>query len=312
METGSLERIRVIDSHTGGEPTRVVLQGQIPLQGATMAERRDDLTRRFDGVRSGLVCEPRGADVWVGAVLTPPVSSSAVCGVVFFTTVGTLGMCGHGTIGVVETLRYLNEVRPGPIRLDTPVGTVAAELREEGTVAVVNVPSYRLAKDVRVRVDGLGEIRGDVSWGGNWFFLVHEPTFALDLKDVAELTRTATDIRNALAQNGITGTDGAEIDHVELFSPTDGESTNFVLCPGGTYDRSPCGTGTSAKLAGLYADGKLAPGEPYRQRSITGSVFEGSVQPTDGGVTPTIVGRAWIMAESTLIFGADDPLGGGL
>lgn len=278
-----------------------------------MTERRDDLVRRFDGLRAGLVREPRGAEVWVGAVLTPPVTPDAVAGVVFFTTVGTLGMCGHGTIGVVETLHHLGRIpSEGPVRIDTPVGTVQAVRRADGAVAIVNVPAYRYRKDVHVEVEGLGDVIGDISWGGNWFFIVHQPRFAIDLSKANELTRTSTAIREALAAQGVTGKDGAEIDHVELFTPEGEESTNFVLCPGGSYDRSPCGTGTSAKLAGLYADGKLAPGDSYRQRSVTGSVFLGSVEPDGDGVIPTLVGQAWITAESTYLFSDDDPLKEGL
>ena len=241
-----MKRIRVIDSHTGGEPTRVVLEGEIPLQGATMAERRDDLVARFDGVRAGLVREPRGADVWVGAVLTPPVSAEAVCGVVFFTTVGPLGMCGHGTIGIVETLRHLGRVKPGVITLDTPVGQVRALLHEDGRVEVSNVKSYRYRKDVEVDVEGIGKVVGDVSWGGNWFFIVKEPRFEISLTRAKDLTDISTQIQTELNRTGITGKDQGVIDHVELFSPDGDVSTNFVLCPGGSYDRSPCGTGTSA------------------------------------------------------------------
>lgn len=305
-----MKRIRVIDSHTGGEPTRVVLPGEIPLEGATMAERRSYLDHRFAELARGLVREPRGADVWVGAVLTPAISPDAVCGVVFFTTVGTLGMCGHGTIGVVETLRHLGQVQPGPVLLDTPVGPVQATLNADGTVAIVNVLSYRYLKDVSVDVEGIGRVVGDVSWGGNWFFIVHSPRYSVSLSEARELTVASTRIREALAAAGVTGEDGAEIHHVELFSPNG--STNFVLCPGGTYDRSPCGTGTSAKLAGLYADGKLAPGEAYVQGSVTGSSFVGSVEPVEGGVIPTLVGRAWVTSESTFLFRADDPLREGL
>lgn len=277
-----------------------------------MADRRQDLETRFNGLRAGLVREPRGADVWVGAVLTPPVTSEAVAGVVFFTTVGTLGMCGHGTIGVVETLRHLGRVSPGPVILDTPVGTVRTTLQPDGAVTLENVLSYRYRKDVSVEVDGLGCVVGDVSWGGNWFFIVQTPRFEISLSQTDRLGVAAKKIQAALVEHGITGADGAEIDHVELFSPGDGRSTNFVLCPGGSYDRSPCGTGTSAKLAGLFADGKLAEGERYTQLSVTGSAFVGSVRAVEGGVLPTIEGRAWVMAETTLLFAPDDPLREGL
>lgn len=280
-----------------------------------MAERRDDLVRRFDGLRAGLVREPRGADVWVGAVLTPPVSPEATAGVVFFTTVGPLGMCGHGTIGVVETLRHLGRISPGPVVLDTPVGAVRATLNDDRSVTIVNVPSYRVLKDVSLNVDGIGDVTGDVSWGGNWFFIVKRPTFEIGLAEADRLTVVARAIGKALAGNGITGEGGAEIDHVELFGaepPEGADSINFVLCPGGSYDRSPCGTGTSAKLAGLYEDGLLKAGEPYRQMAVTGSVFVGSVAPTERGVVPTLTGRAWVTAESTFLFADDDPLREGL
>ena len=308
-------RLQAIDSHTGGEPTRVLLEGALDLEGATMAERRADFARRFDHLRSGLVSEPRGSEVWVGAVLTPPVSEGAACGIVFFNVAGVLGMCGHGTIGVVETLRHLGRIVPGPVAFDTPVGRVSATLREDGEVAVTNVPSRRTLADVRVEVEGVGEVRGDVGWGGNWFFIVHEPRFEITVARAAELTDVCWRIRRALARAGVAGSDGEEIDHIELFGagPVEGaDSVNFVQCPGGAYDRSPCGTGTSAKLAGLYAAGELRPGEEYRQASVTGSVFRGSVEPCEGGVLPTIVGRAHVTAESTLIFADDDPLRWGI
>ncbi|RYG37573.1 hydroxyproline-2-epimerase [bacterium] len=310
-----MERLRVIDSHTGGEPTRVVLEGQIPLQGDTMAALRDDFRARFDHLRSGLANEPRGSEVWVGAALTPPVSEEAVAGMVFFNNVGYLGMCGHGTIGIVETLRYLGRVTPGPVALDTPVGTVTAVLSESGEVTLTNVVSRRHLSDVTVEVGGLGTVRGDVGYGGNWFYIVHEPHFEITLSNQAELTDVCWRIRHALVAAGITGEGGEEIDHVELFgaeAPQGADSINFVQCPGGAYDRSPCGTGTSAKLACLHAAGKLAAGEEYRQMSVTGSVFRGSVQPVEGGVVPTIVGRASVIAESTLLFSEDDPIRWGL
>ena len=322
-----MERLHVIDSHTGGEPTRVVLEGGLPLVGATMAERREDLARRYDPIRSGIVNEPRGSEVVVGAALTAPVSPEAISGVVFFNAVGTLGMCGHGTIGVVETLRHLGRISPGPVVLDTPVGSVTATLFENGEVALTNVASYRYAADLRVSVAGMGEVRGDVGYGGNWFFIVHEPKFEISLARAAELTDACWRIRRALARAGITGEEGVEIDHVELFAeavPEGADSMNFVQCPGGAYDRSPCGTGTSAKLAGLYAAGQLPAGREYRQMSVTGSVFRGSVEPCapcaagegpggrEGSVVPTLIGRAFVTAESVLLFDPADPIRWGI
>ena len=305
-------RISAIDSHTGGEPTRVILGG-IALDGKTMSDRRHDFETRFDHLRSGIILEPRGSDVLVGALLTEPVNEGSAAGVIFFNNAGFLGMCGHGTIGVVETLRYLGRMEPGTHRLDTPVGTITVELRPTQEVVLTNVLSYRLHENVTVEVDGLGKVTGDVAYGGNWFFVVHHPHFEIDLARSEELTDIAQAIKAALIRHRITGEDGAEIDHVELAGPSDvADSRNFVLCPGGAYDRSPCGTGTSAKMACLAARGELLDGVPYRQESITGSVFQGSVRTTPNGVIPTIIGRAHITAESTLIFDDDDPLCWGL
>jgi proline racemase len=312
-------RLNVIDSHTGGEPTRVVLDGQLDLKGATMAERRQDFAARLDHLRSGIVNEPRGHEAIVGAVLTPPVRQGSAAGVVFFNNVGYLGMCGHGTIGVVETLKHLGGIQPGEVTLDTPVGPVRAFLRESGEVTIQNVVSYRYRADVTLEVDGLGPlvgpVVGDVAYGGNWFFIVHHPKFAIDLSRAKELTEICDRIRTALADAAITGDEGAEIDHVELFgepSTPESQSKNFVLCPGGAYDRSPCGTGTSAKLACLYASGALPADEWYRQESVTGSVFAGKVAPIEGGVLPTIVGRAHVTSEATLLFSDEDPIRWGL
>lgn len=308
-------RLNVIDSHTGGEPTRVVLEGGIELAGDTMEERREDFSGRFDHLRSGIVNEPRGSEVLVGAVLTPPVTPFATAGIVFFNNAGYLGMCGHGTIGVVETLRHLGRLTEGEVKFDTPVGSVRAEVSADGEVTLQNVVGYRHLANVRVNVEEIGTVVGDVGYGGNWFFVVHEPQFVLDLSRWRFHTQQCLNIRAALERECITGADGAEIDHIEIFGePTvpGALSKNFVLCPGGAYDRSPCGTGTSAKLACLYAAGKLKAGEWYMQESFIGSTFRGKVDPIDGGVIPTIVGRAHVTAESTLIFDDDDPLRWGL
>lgn len=307
-------RIQVIDSHTGGEPTRVVLEGGPPLQGATLAEMREDFAARFDDYRSAIVNEPRGSDVLVGALLTPPENPGSVAGVIFFNNVGMLGMCGHGTIGLVETLRYLGHIKPGTCNIDTPVGTVTVTLAENGEVSVQNVASYRYLADVEVDVPGVGMVVGDVGYGGNWFFIVHQPTWDLRVEQHVRFTDIAWDIRLALTNNHITGAHGAEIDHIELFGPPhgDAQSRNFVLCPGRAYDRSPCGTGTSAKLACLVAAGKLEPGVWYRQESVTGSVFRGKVDVVDGQILPTIVGSAHVTAETVLILEANDPLQWGI
>jgi 4-hydroxyproline epimerase len=306
--------VEVVDSHTEGEPTRVVVSGWPQPAGATMAERRAFLLAEQDHLRQAVVCEPRGHDAVVGALLTPPVEPGSAAGVVFFNNGGGLWMCGHGLIGVVRTLEYLGRIGPGALRIDTPAGRVGAELEKDGTVTIENVPAHCASRDVVVDVPGLGRVTGDVSWGGNWFFLTELPGLALDLSNVAALTEATVRIKQALADQGVTGTGGAEIDHVELFGPPtrpDADSRNFVLCPGFAYDRSPCGTGTSAKMAALVSRGKLAPGERWRQESVTGSLFTGWLERRGDELIPFVLGRAFITAWSTLFFHPDDPFRGG-
>lgn len=305
------QRVKVIDSHTGGEPTRLVVSGGPDLGKGALAERLEQFRHNHDSFRSAVVNEPRGSDVVVGALLCKPVDRACVAGVIFFNNVGYLGMCGHGTIGLVATLAYMNRITPGEHRIETPVGVVSAVLHENGKVTVNNVASYRSAADMAVKVPGYGEVRGDVAWGGNWFFLVREHDLNLTLKNVDELTTFTWAIRIALRESGITGDQGKEIDHVELFAPSEipgVDSRNFVLCPGKAYDRSPCGTGTSAKLACLYADGKIKEGQVWQQESIVGSVFEGTVRVKDGKVYPSITGSAFVNAEAELILNPQDPL----
>jgi 4-hydroxyproline epimerase len=305
-----LRTIEIIDSHTEGEPTRVVVDGWPAPPGATMAARREALRRDFDALRRAVVCEPRGHDAIVGALLTPPISPAALAGVIFFNDVGYLGMCGHGLIGVVRTLQHLGRIGPGSVCIDTPAGTVRAELAADGAVTVENVPAFRHLSDVRVEVPGVGLVRGDVAYGGNWFFLTELPDLPLELANVRELLRVTTAIRDALRARGITGTDGAMVDHVELFGAphrADADSRNFVLCPGAAFDRSPCGTGTSAKMATLHARGALAPGERWHQESITGSLFTGWIEERGGAVVPYIQGRAFVTSRATLFFDPHDP-----
>lgn len=303
-----MRRVEIIDSHTGGEPTRVVISGGPRLGTGSLADRRERFRQDHDRFRSAVVNEPRGSDVMVGALLCPPVDPTCAAGVIFFNNVGCLGMCGHGTIGLVATLAHLGRLKPGRHRLETPVGIVAATLHRDGSVSVENVPSHRRAKAAVVRVPGLGRVRGDVVWAGNWFYLVADPGEALSLENIDRLTDRAWRIRQSVNAQGF-----PEVDHVELFGPPTqrgADSRNFVLCPGRAYDRSPCGTGTSAKLACLAADGKLAPGEPWVQESIIGSTFTASYQWQDrnrGVVVPTITGRAHVNAEAVLLLDPRDP-----
>lgn len=318
-----MRRLQIVDSHTGGEPTRVVIGGGPELSGS-VAEQLCALREGHDWLRRAVVNEPRGSDVTVGALLCAPADRSCTAGVIFFNNVGYLGMCGHGTIGLMVSLAYLGRIAPGAHRIETPVGIVEAVLHPmrggdedpagyPARVSVRNMPSYRYARAVSVAVDGIGRVTGDVAWGGNWFFLVHAHGLALRPDNVATLAGYAGRVRDALRRSGITGAGGAEIDHIELFGPGErADSRNFVLCPGGAYDRSPCGTGTSAKLACLYADGELAPGQTWRQESITGSVFEGRIEPgEDGCVIPTITGEAFVTAEGSLLLDPRDPFWAG-
>jgi 4-hydroxyproline epimerase len=304
-------RVRVIDSHTGGEPTRLVVSGGPDLGTGSLAGRLERFRNKHDDFRSAVVNEPRGSDVIVGALLCDPLDSASAAGVIFFNNVGYLGMCGHGTIGLVATLAYMKRIGPGAHKIETPVGTVTAILHASGEVTVNNVASYRSAADVSVDVPGYGKVRGDVAWGGNWFFLLHNHAMELTLRNVDELTAFTWAIRQALRDHGIAGADGEEIDHIELYGPSQlpgVDSRNFVLCPGKAYDRSPCGTGTSAKLACLYADGKIREGQTWKQESIVGSVFEGSVKVQDGKVHPSIKGAAFVNAEAELVLDPRDPL----
>jgi proline racemase len=302
--------VRFVDSHTEGEPTRVVFEGWPELEGGTLAARRRELDTRWNALRRAVVHEPRGHDAVVGALLSPPVEPGSAAGVVFFNNVGTLGMCGHGLIGVVRTLEHLGRLPTGAVRIDTPVGTVSAQPEDGGRVAIENVPCSLHAQDVELEVPGVGPVRGDVAWGGNWFFLTSLPEPPLELRELPRLTGAAERIRAALAGAGITGADGAEIDHVELFGKPrgDADSRNFVLCPGGEYDRSPCGTGTSARLAALHGRGELVLGQRWRQESITGGVFTAWLGRDERGLVPSVSGRAFVTASGTLHFDPDDPL----
>ncbi len=322
-----IHHIHIIDSHTGGEPTRVVVAGgPLDVVGASsppldkpvgwkptprsITDRLEIFRTQHDRFRSAVVNEPRGSDVLVGALLCEPVDPACCCGVIFFNNVGVLGMCGHGTIGLMVTLAHLGRIGAGEHRIETCVGIVTATLHPDGSVSVRNVPSFRKAHAVTIEVPGFGPITGDVAWSGNWFFLVGEHGQTLTLENVETLTDLTWRIRQAVNAQGF-----PEVDHIELFGPPqspDNHSRNFVLCPGKAYDRSPCGTGTSAKLACLHADGKLAPGQEWRQESIIGSVFTGSVEVSGEHVIPTITGRAWVNAEATLLLDPADPFQNGI
>ncbi len=309
-----MNSISIIDSHTGGEPTRLIIEGGPDLGAGPLSERVQRFRAEFDQVRSAVVREPRGSDVLVGALLCDPHAPDCAAGVMFFNNVDYLGMCGHGMIGVIASLAFLGRIGVGSHRIDTPVGVVEAQLHADGAVTIANVPAYRSAAAVSLDVPGYGPVSGDVAWGGNWFFLIADHGQTLHIDRVEALTAYTVAVRSALEAQGITGDAGAVIDHIELFAPSrsGADSQNFVLCPGKAYDRSPCGTGTSAKLACLAADGKLAEGALWRQESIIGSVFEGSYRQAGERIVPSIRGKAWVTAQATLIVQADDPFAWGI
>ena len=303
-----IKKLTAIDSHTGGEPTRVIIGGFPDLGNGTIAERLDKFRTEFDHLRSAIVNEPRGHSAIVGALLCEPANENSAAGVIFFNNVGYLGMCGHGTIGLIKTLEYMGRISAGRHVIETSVGAVEAELNADGSVTITNVPSYRYRKNAEVDVPEFGVVRGDIAWGGNWFFLVKEHPLSIDLPNLSELTRFSVAVRNSLNAHGIKGENGGEIDHIELFSSSpNADSRNYVLCPGLEYDRSPCGTGTSAKLACLFADGELNEGDLWRQESLIGSFFEGRIKLDGDQLIPMICGTAHITAEITLVLDGSDP-----
>ena len=307
-----MRRIPFIDSHTAGEPTRIIL-GDLPDLGTgSLAERCRRFRDEHDDYRRLVVNEPRGSDILVGGLLVEPHEPGCAAGVIFFNNVGVLNMCGHGTIGLMVTLAHLGRIGPGVHHIDTPAGVVTAHLHDRHRASITNVPSYRFAKSVPLDVPGYGRVTGDIAWGGNWFFLVSDHRERIERANVERLTEVSRLIRRELEARSITGADNAEIDHIELLGPPgspENHGRNFVLCPGLAYDRSPCGTGTSAKLACLAADGKLRPGELWRQESVLGTVFEGRYEPIDAtSIRPMITGSAFVTAEGNLIVDGCDEL----
>ena len=306
----ALQRIKVLDSHTGGEPTRLVLEGGPDLGAGPLADRVKVFKEKHDQFRSAIVGEPRGSDVVVGALLCEPHDKGCQFGAIFFNNVGYLGMCGHGTIGLIVSLAHLGRIKPGSLKIDTPVGPIEAQLHTNGEVSFTNVPSYRKEKGIEVYLPGVGDVSCDLAWGGNWFCLIENHDQTLELSNVAQLTEYCSRIRQAVSDTGFPA-----VDHVELFGPgtkAGAHSKNFVLCPGKAYDRSPCGTGTSAKLACLAADGKLQPGEEWIQESIVGSVFRGKYRKQGDKIIPTITGTAHVTSEATLLIDPADPFAWGI
>jgi 4-hydroxyproline epimerase len=326
-----IQQIQVIDSHTGGEPTRLIVSGGpdfaallTRFAGPSIPESLQRvaafLVENYEPLRRGIICEPRCSEHWVGAWLLPPIDPKNLCGVIFFNNVGYLGMCGHGTIGLMASLAFLDRVQPGQNFIETPVGVVETELLDSHQVRIGNVPSYLYRRQIEVPLANQQAIVGDLAWGGNWFFLTSDHSLSVEMSNIALLTQFSMAVQASMEANGITGPGGQRIDHVELFvAGRDGaNSRSFVLCPGGAYDRSPCGTGTSAKLACLAAEGKLQPGEIWVQESVTGSRFYASYQWATNAeklgeiaagaraISPTVQGSAFVMGETTLVFDPRD------
>lgn len=303
-----IPRISIIDSHTGGEPTRVVVSGGPDLGGGSVADKLRVFREQHDRFRRAVVNEPRGSDVLVGALLVEPADKSCVTGVIYFDNVQCIGMCGHGTIGLVKTLEHLGRITPGEHRIETSVGVVGVVLHDDGCVSVKNIPAHRKAKAVSIDVPGSGAVTGDVAWGGNWFFITEDHDLALELANIERLTDFTWRIRQAVNAQGF-----PEVDHIVLLGPSgsdEADARDFVLCPGKAYDRSPCGTGTSALLACLAADGLLREGDPWVVESIVGSRFRGVFHwenRAEGRVLPTITGSAHVTGEGALLLDERDP-----
>lgn len=305
-------KIAFVDSHTEGEPTRVVLGEALGLEPGSVRSYREQLGGRYPGLRAATLDEPRGYPALVGALLLPAQRAGRRAAVLFMNNVGELPMCVHASIGVARTLVHLGRMPPAPwtepFVLETAAGEVSLRLEDEGYVAVANVPAYRLHAGVELETRW-GRVRGDVAWGGNWFLIVEQPPVPVEAAHIDELGALSEQLRAALVDAGLRGAEGAEIDHIQLCGPSEqADARNFVLCPGGEHDRSACGTGTSARLACLHAEGRLRVGQRWRQESITGTYFIGEIQAASAGrVSPVIRGRAWISGEGRLLFATDDP-----
>lgn len=320
-------RLRCVDSHTEGEPTRTLVDG-LPGLAGTPCEVRAAIDGTWAPVVRAIMHEPRGYAWLVGAVVLPPTAPGASFGVVFFNNIGTLGMCGHGTIGVVRTLSALGRLAAGEHLIETPVGSVVAHMHADGRVSVRNVPSRVTHRRVAVEVPGHGVVHGAIAWGGNWFFICHDHGQAIAADRVQELTAFCVRVRAACDAAGLRGDDGSPIDHVELSIDAHdaaghpshplgdsgqhvgpgADARTFVLCPGAEWDRSPCGTGTSARVACLVADGRLAPGATWVQESVLGTRFEATYDMVGGEIVPTITGSAHVTFDGWIVIDPADPL----
>jgi 4-hydroxyproline epimerase len=317
-----------VDGHTCGNPVRLVAGGAPPLAGATMAERRQDFLARHDWVRTALMFEPRGHDVMSGSILYPPTSEDGDAGVLFIEVSGCLPMCGHGLIGTVTMALEHGLVapwEPGRLRLDVPAGRVVAEYEEAGRfverVRLRNVASYLAIPEVRVECPELGELVVDVAYGGNFYAIVEPQPNYRDLADLpaGQILRLSPELRrrlNALVE-AVHPQDPTirGVSHVQWAGRPRGpraHARNAVFYGDKAIDRSPCGTGTSARMAQLAARGRLKVGDEFVHESIIGSEFEGRVEAaTEVGGTPAIIpsvaGWARTTGHNTIFVDERDP-----
>jgi 4-hydroxyproline epimerase len=312
-------QLRVLDSHTIGEPTRLVIDewcaASLDLGTGSVRQRRDVFRERYDHLRRAIVADPRGVEAMVGVVLVPPTDPSCDLGAIYFNRVGYLDMCGHATIGLAVSLGHLGRISPGPFRLETPAGVVGVQWHGGTSVSFQCVSPRRIHRGLVVRCADGTTVSGDVATSGLWFFICRDHGLSIDTEAISQLRDKAWAIRRSLAAAGVTGDTGEVIDHIVLMGPPQdpaNHARNFVLCPDGAFDRSPCGTATSALVGCLHDDDLLAEGALWRQESILGGVYEASINRSGGVLMPTVRGQAWITAESTLHFAADDPYRTGL
>ncbi|MFJ8526702.1 proline racemase family protein [Bacillus sp. NPDC094106] len=318
-----------IDTHTGGNPTRTLISGLPKLVGTTMAEKMLHMKTEYDWIRQFLMNEPRGHDVMSGALLTDPCHPEADIGVIYIETGGYLPMCGHDTIGVCTALvesGLIPVYEPvTSLKLDTPAGFVEVDISVENgkakEVSFCNIPAF-LLKRVCVNAEGIGYIDADIAYGGNFYAIIDAKLVGLDLvpENASQIIETAIHIRNTINEKfevihpqypfikGLT--------HIEFYTDSTHEKANVkntVVVPPGGIDRSPCGTGTSAKLAVLYANKKISIQEEFIHESIVGSLFKGCVLETTyveniEAVVTKITGSAWLMGMHRFIYHEEDPL----
>ena len=319
--------IYAVDTHTEGQPTRIIISGLPKIKGSTMIERKNYLQKNYDFIRKSLLHEPRGHKDMFGAIITPPIHEEADFGIIFIDDGGYLDMCGHGTIGVMTAAVETGLVKPvepvNEVNVDTPAGLIKGKAKVKGKyveeVTIKNVPSFLYKKNVKIHVDEIGKIKVDISYGGNFFALVDadEIKIPIELKNIEKLTKIGLEIRDKINKKVKVKhptQDITSVDLVEIYKHKGkNRCKNVVIFGAGQFDRSPCGTGTSAKLADLYTRGEIKENEVFINESITGSVFKGKIVGFTkvgkfNAVIPEITGRAWITGFNHYVIDPKDPL----